>query len=191
MTSLAAADRQIERLMHAAGGPDEFLEQYAVIVCSDHSQAPVEERIRLDVAFEDFDVARPSAARSAAAELALSPAQRSAMIYALDPDQAPDTCTRARDVAAELEGVDLVMWRHDAEAIVRSRRGRASLRARRRAADARGERWSVEGDLGVLRAEIQDGRFLSTEYPDALARVVVGAELPHRRRHPAVGGAGL
>ena len=50
--------------MHAAGGPDEFLEQYAVIVCSDHSQAPVEERIRLDVAFEDFEVARPSPSRS-------------------------------------------------------------------------------------------------------------------------------
>ena len=49
VTSLAAADRQLERLMHAAGGPDEFLDQYAVIICSDHSQAPVEERIRLDL----------------------------------------------------------------------------------------------------------------------------------------------
>ena len=28
----------------------------------------------------------------------------------------------------------------------------------------------MEGELGVLRAEIQDGRFLSTEYPDALGR---------------------
>ena len=48
VTSIAAADRQLERLMHAAGGPDAFLEQYAVIVTSDHSQATVEERIRLD-----------------------------------------------------------------------------------------------------------------------------------------------
>src|SRR3984885_11628389 len=57
VSSLAAADRQIERLMHAAGGPDAFLDQYAVIVTSDHSQAAVEERIRLDSAFGDFDVA--------------------------------------------------------------------------------------------------------------------------------------
>jgi hypothetical protein len=28
----------------------------------------------------------------------------------------------------------------------------------------------VEGELAVLRAEIQDGRVLCTEYPDALAR---------------------
>ncbi|MGH2930086.1 MAG: alkaline phosphatase family protein, partial [Solirubrobacteraceae bacterium] len=39
LTSLAAADRQLERLMHAAGGPDRFLDDYAVIVTSDHSHA--------------------------------------------------------------------------------------------------------------------------------------------------------
>ncbi|MGA9856991.1 MAG: alkaline phosphatase family protein [Solirubrobacteraceae bacterium] len=171
VTSLAAADRQLERLMHAAGGPDEFLDQYAVIVCSDHSQAPVEERIRLDLAFADFTVARPSPVRSAAAEIALSPAQRSAMIYALDPDTAPDVCTRARDVAAGVEGVDLVMWLAAGEAAVRGRRGELRFTSGGELSDARGERWSVEGDLGVLRAEIQDGRFLSTEYPDALARI--------------------
>ena len=59
-----------------------------MIVLSDHSQAPVEERIRLDQAFDDFDVATPSPSRSIGAEVALSPAQRSAMIYALDPDHA-------------------------------------------------------------------------------------------------------
>jgi Type I phosphodiesterase / nucleotide pyrophosphatase len=171
VTSLAAADRQLERLMHAAGGPEEFLEQYAVIVCSDHSQAPVEERIRLDAAFADFTIARPSPSRSAASELALSPAQRSAMIYALDTDDPDATCSRARAVAAGLEGVDLVMWRHGDEAIVSSRRGELRFTAGGDLTDARGQRWSVEGDLGVLRAEIQDGRILSTEYPDALARV--------------------
>ena len=32
VTSIAAADRQLERLMHAAGGPDAFLDDHAVIV---------------------------------------------------------------------------------------------------------------------------------------------------------------
>ena len=171
VTSLAAADRQLERLMHAAGGPDEFLEQYAVIVCSDHSQAPVEERIRLDAAFEDFVVARPTPSRSAAAELALSPAQRSAMIYALDVDDPAELCARARKIAGGLEGVDLVMWRRDGEAIISSRRGELRFTAGGELTDARGKRWSVEGELAVLRAEIQDGRILSTEYPDGLGRV--------------------
>jgi hypothetical protein len=140
-----------------------------VIVCSDHSQAPVEERIRLDLAFEDFEVALPSA-RTTGGELALSPAQRSAMIYALDPDQAPEVCARARDVAAGVEGVDLVMWRQNGEAIIRSRRGELHFRPGGELSDARGGTWSVEGELAVLRAEIQDDRFLCTEYPDALAR---------------------
>ena len=170
VTSLAAADRQIERLMHAAGGPDEFLDQYAVVVCSDHSQAPVEERIRLDQAFAAFTVARPSASRAAAAELALSPAQRSAMIYALDDDDPGEVCARARQVAIGTEGIDLVMWREDGEAVVAGRRGELRFTSGGDLTDARGNRWSVEGDLAVLRAEIQDGRILSTEYPDGLDR---------------------
>jgi predicted AlkP superfamily pyrophosphatase or phosphodiesterase len=171
VTSLAAADRQLERLMHAAGGPDEFLDQYAVIVCSDHSQAPVEERIRLDLAFEEFSIARPSPSRSAAAEVALSPAQRSAMIYALDSDDPQNTCSRARAVARDLEGVDLVMWCHEDEGIISSRRGELRFAPGGDLTDARGNTWSVDGDLAALRAEIQDGRILSTEYPDGLDRV--------------------
>jgi hypothetical protein len=178
VTSLAAADRQLERLMHAAGGPDEFLEQYAVIVTSDHSQAPVEERIQLDLAFAEFDVARPSPARSAGAEIALSPAQRSAMIYALDPERAHETIPRCIEVVAELDGVDLVMWHNDGEAVIRSHRGELRFTAGGDLLDARGERWSVEGELGVLRAEIQDGRILSTEYPDALGRVWSAVNCP-------------
>jgi hypothetical protein len=171
VTSLAAADRQLERLMHAAGGPDEFLDQYAVIVCSDHSQAPVEQRIRLDQAFSDFDVATPSPSRSAGAEIALCPAQRSAMIYALDPERAPETITRSLDVVGGVDGVDLVMWRRDGEAVIRNRRGELHFTSGGDLLDARGESWSVDGDLAVLRAETQDGRILSTEYPDALSRV--------------------
>src|SRR5246500_5594339 len=91
VTSIAAADRQLERLMHAAGGPARFLDEHAVVVTSDPSQALVEARIRLDQALADFHVATPSPSRSAAAELALSPAPRSAMIYALGTDDPAGT----------------------------------------------------------------------------------------------------
>jgi hypothetical protein len=185
VTSLAAADRQIERLMHAAGGPDQFLSDHAVIVVSDHSQAPVETRIRLDLAFSDFDVATPSPSRSAGPnvpEVALSPAQRSAMVYALDDEHRDALIRRSVEVVTELEGVDLIMTLSRGstdEAIVRSRRGELRFTAGGDVLDRRGERWSVEGDLGVLRAELQDGRFLSTEYPDALARVWSALQCPN------------
>ena len=155
VTSIAAADRQLERLMHAAGGPDAFLDEHAVIVTSDHSQAAVEERIRLDRAFEEFDVATPSAARSAGAEVALSPAQRSAMIYALDPERRDEPWSRGRSRrSASSTGVDLVLWLADPsgeEAVVRSRRGELRFAPGGELEDDRGDRWSVEGDLAALR----------------------------------------
>ena len=174
VTSIAGADRQLERLMHAAGGPDEFLERYAVIVASDHSQAPVEERIRLDRAFAEFDVATQSAASAIGAEVALSPAQRSAMVYALDEERADEVITRSIETACELEGVDLVLSLDrpaKSEAVVRSNRGELRFVPGGELEDERGGRWSVEGELAALGLRVEDGRVTSVEYPDALARV--------------------
>jgi Type I phosphodiesterase / nucleotide pyrophosphatase len=171
VTSIAAADRQLERLMHAAGGPDAFLEQYAVIVTSDHSQAAVEERIRLDTAFADFNVATPGGS-VAGAEVALSPAQRAAMIYALDPDSRDEVVTRSIEAVDGLDGVDLVMWLSPdgGEAVVRSGPGELRFAPGGELEDERGGRWSVEGDPAVLDLRIDSGRVTSEEYPDGLAR---------------------
>jgi len=171
VTSLAAADRQLERLMHAAGGPAAFFEGHAVIVTSDHSQAAVEERIRLDTAFADFDVATQSQSRSIGAEVALSPAQRSAMVYALDDERREEVVERAIETTSALQGVDLVLSRSGGEARVISARGELRFTRGGDLQDARGERWSVEGELAALAAEVNDGQFISTAYPDALERI--------------------
>ncbi len=171
VTSIAAADRQLERLMHAGGGPDAFLQQHAVIVTSDHSQAAVEERIHLDAAFGDFDVAAPSSSRSVGAEVALSPAQRSAMVYALDEDRRDELVNRSIEAVEQLDGIDLMIWRSGEEGVVRSARGELRFAPGGELLDGRGKRWSVEGELSTVLAEVQDGRFLCTEYPDALGRM--------------------
>jgi hypothetical protein len=172
ITSLAAADRQIERLMHAGGGPEQFLSEHAVIVCSDHSQAAVESSIRLDQAFADFTVATPSArVAGAGGEVALSPAQRSAMVYVLDPDEREEVLARALAAVEGLEGVDLTMWMDGGQAVIRGHRGVLRFAPDGGVTDGRGRDWELEGQLSVLRAEIQDGRLLCTEYPDPLERV--------------------
>jgi hypothetical protein len=179
VTSIAGADRQLERLMHAAGGPDAFFDQYAIVVTSDHSQAGVEERIRLDRAFADFDVATPSPSRSVGAEVALSPAQRAAMIYALgEEDDREEVVGRAVETAGEIPGVDLVIYRQNGEACVASGRGELRFAPGGDVEDLRGERWSVEGELAALAAEILDGRFDSPSYPDALTRIWSALECP-------------
>jgi predicted AlkP superfamily pyrophosphatase or phosphodiesterase len=45
--ALARSDAAVSALMEAAGGPDAFLERYAVIVCSDHGQSRVERTTQL------------------------------------------------------------------------------------------------------------------------------------------------
>ena len=172
VTSIAAADRQLERLMHVAGGPEAFLDQYAVIVTSDHSQAAVEERIRLDLALDGFAVATPGDSNGGA-EIALSPAQRAAMIYALDPDRHDELVSSSVEAVAEVDGVDLVMWLGGVdrkEAVVRSAAGELRFAPGGELEDERGRRWSIEGDRAALGLSVDAGRVSSDEYPDALAR---------------------
>ncbi len=47
--ALARSDASVAALMDAAGGPDAFLDRYAVVVCSDHGQSRVERTARLEV----------------------------------------------------------------------------------------------------------------------------------------------
>jgi Type I phosphodiesterase / nucleotide pyrophosphatase len=46
--ALERSDAAVAALMDAAGGPDAFLDRYAVVVCSDHGQSKVEHVARLD-----------------------------------------------------------------------------------------------------------------------------------------------
>jgi Type I phosphodiesterase / nucleotide pyrophosphatase len=175
--ALAGADRQIERLMTAAGGPDAFLDDHAVIVCSDHSQSRVASEIDLFHAFDGFDVLPASGTGEARAEIAVCPNSRAAQVYVLDRDRRRRLVPRIERTLVALEGVDLVlrMTDHpDGEAAVRGERdGEArELRFAPRGdlVDGGGNRWSVEGDLDLLALQVRDGRIGSVTYPDALAR---------------------
>jgi hypothetical protein len=46
--ALARSDAAVAALMDAAGGPDAFLERYAVVLCSDHGQSKIRQTARLD-----------------------------------------------------------------------------------------------------------------------------------------------
>jgi hypothetical protein len=175
--SIAAADRQIARMMNAAGGIDDFLEEYAVIVCSDHSQSRVDAEIDMFRAFDGFGVLPAGRAPGDDDEIAVCPNSRAAQVYLLDPDRRRELAPRIERTLLSLEGVDLVLRRSDhpdGEAIVRGERGGevAELRFSPRGdlEDQRGARWSVEGDLDLLALQVGDGRIASATYPDALAR---------------------
>jgi len=188
VTSIAEADRQLERLVHAGGGLDAFLAEHAIIVVADHSHALVERRIELLEGFAEYAVLPASGARPKRAEIALCPAQRSAMVYALLAEGRSVLVPRLVETARGIDGVDLVMWRaSDGTAAVA--RGAGNDPAQQPdgelrfapgagAVDARGTSWIVDGDLDVLGIEISGGRIRSDAYPDALARVWAALSCP-------------
>jgi hypothetical protein len=176
VTSLAAADRQLERLMHTAGGPERFLDEHAVIVCSDHSQATVEERIRLEEVLSDFEFATPTPTRSLDPEIAISPAQRSAMLYVLDAERRARVMHRALKALRAADGIDVAIWRergpggNDGPVALRTARGELRFAPGGATSDLRGRQWSIDGDPAALGGAVRDGILHTTDYPDALAR---------------------
>ena len=174
VASIAEADRQIERLMHVAGGPDAFLEEHLVVVCSDHSQSRVEAEIDLFAGFADFNVLPADAAKPEKAEIALCPASRAAQVYVLDRDRVAELVPRLERTALGLEGVDVVMrltGHPDGEAAVRTADGELRFAPGGDLADLRGGRWSLDGDPAALDLDLRDGVVTSQTYPDALGRI--------------------
>ncbi len=179
ITSIAEADRQLLRVMDATGGPDAFLADHAVIVMADHSHADVQSRIDLRAGLQGWVVRAPSEAGGETEELALGLAQRSAMIYALgDPARRERIAARAARDAERVEGVDLVMRMVGAEASVRGAGGELRFAPGAGATDDRGAAWSLEGDESVLAVELEDGRLVGSEYPDALGRIWSALQCP-------------
>ncbi len=86
--ALARADGAVGTLLAAAGGPDEFLERYDVVVCSDHGQTRVEQTVSLHRELQGVPGALVAASN------------RAGMVYRLD-ERAP----QPRALAERLDGV--------------------------------------------------------------------------------------
>ena len=142
--ALAHADRAIGSLLDAAGGPDEFLERYAVLVCSDHGQMHVDRSTRLQDAFSDFRLFHPGNGHGA--QLVVTASNRAGMVYRL-----PDCPVESRDLAERLDGEHLVLFREDGTAV--ARREGEELRF-----EPAGEGWATSGETAIL------------SQPDALER---------------------
>jgi Type I phosphodiesterase / nucleotide pyrophosphatase len=180
--SLAAADLQLARVMNAAGGPDEFLSEHAVIAMADHSQAAIAETIALQDELAELGVLGPvranGASRAVEPRIAVCPSQRAAMVYALHDSERDAMRASVAARAHAVEGIDLVMWlerdAHEAprEGVISSpQHGELRFAPGGEVRDARGGRWSVDGSFATLAARVEDQRLLSSDYPDALSRV--------------------
>jgi predicted AlkP superfamily pyrophosphatase or phosphodiesterase len=160
LAALERADASIGELMAAAGGPEEFLDRYAIVVCSDHGQTAVERIARLPEAFADLAVFTGRRGTDpTGADVVVTASNRSGMVYALDGRP-------ARGLAERLDGspgVDLVLFREDEEAVVR--RDREELRF----APENGG-WRLSGDEQLLD---------SATYPNGFERAWCALACPN------------
>jgi len=126
---LARCDAEVGGLVAAAGGLDDLLERYAVIVMSDHGQTPVREVTRLGDRFRH------------APQTLVAASNRAAHLYRLGADAPP-----ARALAERLDGepaVEVALFAED-DAVV-ARRDGAELRIRQA-----GDAMRLDGDAAVL-----------------------------------------
>jgi predicted AlkP superfamily pyrophosphatase or phosphodiesterase len=95
--ALARSDRAVGALVEAAGGLDEFLDRYAIVICSDHGQTHVERAVRLQDSLADLPHTMVTASN------------RAGMVYLL-----PGATVDARSVAERLsraDGIDIALFR--------------------------------------------------------------------------------
>jgi predicted AlkP superfamily pyrophosphatase or phosphodiesterase len=102
--ALSRSDRAVGALVEAAGGLDDFLERYAVIVCADHAQCRVERAAVLQSRFVDADVV-------------VTASNRAGMVYRL-----PGCREEPHELARRLDGdpsVDVTLFCENGEAVAR------------------------------------------------------------------------
>jgi len=113
--ALARSDAAVGALLDAAGGPDEFLERYAVILCSDHGQTKVERSARLQSTFADVRGALVTASNRAGMVYRMPECELDARALAelLDGEPAAETVLfrEGDDVVARRDGEDVVVER--------------------------------------------------------------------------------
>ena len=104
--ALERVDASIGVLLEAAGGPDEFLERYAVILLSDHGQTAVERVARIEPRFADLE-----------GQVVVTATNRAGQVYLL-----PGAQVDAAELARRLDGepaVEVTLRREGGEAIAR------------------------------------------------------------------------
>ena len=128
--ALERTDAAIQALLDAAGGPDEFLERYAVILHSDHGQTTVQDAAQLELPLARFSD-----------EIVVTASNRAGQVYLL-----PDARCEAADLARSLDGevaVETTLRREGDEAVARREGEEVRFRPNETG-------WEWSGDASIL-----------------------------------------
>jgi hypothetical protein len=161
LAAVEQADRSVGLLVEAAGGWNEFLERYAIVVVADHSQSAIEHAVDAQEPFEGLNLFRSSRhSDPAQCDLAIAASNRVAMAYLLPGGRL--TASEVGHRFARHPSADVVAWREGAWFAVRREGGELRFRRGHGHDDLRGNGWELAGDRDLLDPHV---------YPNALERI--------------------
>jgi hypothetical protein len=167
---LGTLDGYVAEMLEAGGGIERVLEEYAVLVISDHGHTPLlpERRYaRLDNVLGERTAIGARARLGPRVGALVVPNGRAALVYL------SGGANRGRVVEDLLgrRGVDLAAYEDDGWIVVRKPGREVRFRPGDGPEDFAGRSWELAGDAGTLDIRLSDGALRYGDYPDALERL--------------------
>lgn len=177
LDTVQKVDQHLANLISERGGLATFLQDFAIVVCGDHSQSRTLDEdavrdIRLDELLGSFKQATPGTPWGSDDQILICPNLRAAQIYEHPDLPAPRQRHLVQDLLAEAR-IDQVIQRNadDSFVVQTADQGSVLFRAGGNVIDEYGNCWTIDGDLTAVDATIDGERIRYGDYPNALERI--------------------
>ena len=167
---VGALDGYVKGMLEAGGGLERVIEEYAVLVVSDHGHTPLlpERRyVRLDGIMGERTATGARARLRPKVGVLVVPNGRAALVYLngrVDRGRVIDDLLGRR-------GVDLATYEEAGWVVVRKPGRKLRFRPGAGQKDPAGRSWELVGDAGALDLRVSSETLVYGEYPDALERL--------------------
>ena len=167
---VGALDGYVKGMLEAGGGLERVIEEYAVLVVSDHGHTPLlpERRyVRLDGIMGQRTATGARARLRPKVGVLVVPNGRAALVYLngrVDRGRVIDDLLGRR-------GVDLATYEEAGWVVVRKPGRELRFRPGAGQEDPAGRSWELVGDAGALDLRVSEDALVYGDYPDALERL--------------------
>ena len=167
---VGALDGYVKGMLEAGGGLERVIEEYAVLVVSDHGHTPLlpERRyVRLDGIMGQRTATGARARLRPKVGVLVVPNGRAALVYlkgGVDRGRVIDDLLGRR-------GVDLATYEEAGWVVVRKPGRELRFRPGAGQEDPAGRSWELVGDAGALDLRVSEDALVYGDYPDALERL--------------------
>ena len=167
---VGALDGYVKGMLEAGGGLERVIEEYAVLVVSDHGHTPLlpERRyVRLDGIMGERTATGARARLRPKVGVLVVPNGRAALVYlngGVDRGRVIDDLLGRR-------GVDLATYEEAGWVVVRKPGREVRFRPGAGQKDPAGRSWELVGDAGALDLKVSSETLVYGDYPDALERL--------------------